>query len=460
MEQRAVETNNPLGYKPIPSLLFSMALPAVIANLFNAIYNIVDQVFIGHTIGYLGNAATNIAYPLTTLSTAIGFMLGVGAAAGYNLNLGNRKQDQAKKIVGTAVSSMIICGVVLCILVAIFLKPLMIAFGATEEILPYVMTYAGITLIGFPFLLISTGGSPLIRGDGNAKYAMACVLTGTVINIVLDYTFIYICGWGIAGAAWATVIGQVISAVMMLVYFPRFKHVHFEAHDFIPRWDLFILVCKLGFASFAYLMSMLITQIVLNNLLKKYGDLSAYGSAVAIAIAGIMTKINMIFTAVVTGIVQGSQPIISFNYGAKKYRRVRDTTRLLLISTTAVSVIVFALMELFPTQIIGFFGEGSPEYFAFGTIYVRAFCAVLFLNGIQVSCATFFPSIGKAWKGSVISLSKQLGLLVPLLLILSFAFGINGIVAAAPIADLLAFLIAFGFLLFEMRQMPKEDMTV
>ena len=168
----------------------------------------------------------------------------------------------------------------------------------------------------------------------------------------------------------------------------------------------------------------------------------------------------MIFTAVVTGIVQGSQPIISFNYGAKKYRRVRDTTRLLLISTTAVSVVVFALMELFPTQIIGFFGEGSPEYFAFGTIYVRAFCAVLFLNGIQVSCATFFPSIGKAWKGSVISLSKQLGLLVPLLLILSFAFGINGIVAAAPIADLLAFLIAFGFLLFEMRQMPKEDMAV
>ena len=448
---------NPMGTRAIKPLLLSLAIPAVISNLFNAIYNIVDQIFIGNVVGYLGNAATNIAYPLTTLSMAIGFMLGIGGAAGFNLNLGGKREEEAKDIDGSAAASMLILGVLICILVKIFLRPLMIAFGATEEILPYAMEYASIIAYGIPFLVFSTGANPLVRGDGNAKYASASIITGAIVNIVLDYTFMFIFKWGIAGAAWATVIGQVVSAVMLLLYFPRFRTVTFEKKNFIPQWKYFVLVCKLGFASFAFLASSLVVQVVLNNLLKKYGAQSIYGSEITIAVAGIMMKINAIFTAVVTGIVQGSQPIISFNYGARKYTRVRETIHLVILWTTVFSVIVWILLELFPTQIMSVFGEGSKEYFDFARIYVRAFCAAMFLNGTQTACTMFFPSMGMASKGSVISLSKQLGFMVPLLFILSHFLGLNGIVMATPLTDVLAFTVAVAFLVNEMKHMPKTD---
>ena len=457
MPNHTVAIENPIGSRAVRPLLLSMAIPAVISNLFNAVYNIVDQIFIGNVVGFLGNAATNIAYPLTTLAMAIGFMIGIGAAAGFNLNLGAKRQDVARAIDGTAVVSMVILGVLISILVSAFLRPLMLAFGATDEILPYAMDYSRIVSLGLPFLLFSTGANPLVRGDGNAKYAMASIISGAVLNVVLDYLFMFVFRWGIAGAAWATVIGQAVSAVLLLLYFPRFRNVKFEKKDFVPRWDHFKLICKLGFASFAFMASSLIVQVVLNNLLKKYGDLSIYGSGIAIAVAGIMQKINAIFVAVITGIVQGSQPIVSFNYGAKKYTRVRETVRLLLFWTTGFSVIVFLLLECFPRQIMSVFGEGSTEYFEFATLYVRAFAAALFLNGTQTSCTMFFPSIGKAWKGSVISLSKQLGILVPLLLILSSLMGLTGIVIATPVTDVLSFLIAAAFLYHEMKLMPEQD---
>ena len=449
-----------MGTREIKPLLLSMAIPAIISNLFNAIYNIVDQIFIGNLVGYLGNAATNVAYPLTTLAMAIGFMIGIGGAAGFNLNLGAKREDVAKDIDGTSVSSMAICGIITCILVEIFLRPLMIAFGATEDILPYAMDYSRIVALGIPFLMFSTGANPLVRGDGNAKYASASIIVGACINLVLDFTFMFIFGWGIKGAAWATVIGQVVSAVMLLVYFRHFRTVTFEKKNFIPQWKYFTLVCKLGFASFAFMASSLIVQVSVNNLLRKYGAMSVYGSEITIAVAGIMLKLNAIFTAVITGIVQGSQPIISFNYGAKKYARVRETIHLVLIYTTAFAFIACLLMELFPVQIMSAFGEGSPEYFEFAKLYVRAFCAVMFLNGTQTACTMFFPSMGKAWKGSVISLSKQLGFMVPLLFILSHFFGLNGIVWATPITDVLAFIVAVTFLIFDLKNMPKEDQVL
>lgn len=457
MEKEIVTEQNPLGTRPIPQMLLSLAVPAVIANLVNAVYNIVDQIFIGNKIGYLGNAATNIAFPLTTICLAIGLMFGLGSAAGFNLNLGKKEPGEAKGIAGTAFTSLLICGVVICILVRIFLRPLMLTFGATEDILSYAMEYSGITSFGIPFLLFSTGTNPLVRGDGNARYSMISIIVGAVLNIILDYTFMYVFDWGIAGAAWATVIGQIVSAVLLMLYFPRFRHVKFEAADFVPRWRHILQICKLGFASFAFQSSTLVVQVVLNNLLRTYGAQSVYGSEITIAVAGIMQKINAIFIAVVIGVVQGAQPICSYNYGAKKYLRVRETVRLLLISTTVLSTVLFILIQCFPRQIMGLFGEGTEEYFKFATIYARGFSAVMFLNGTQTSCTTFFPSIGKAWKGSVISLSKQLVLLVPLLIVLARHLGVNGIVIATPISDALAFLIAALFLYFEMKHMPKEN---
>ena len=318
MEKAIVKEQNPLGTRPIPQMLLSLAVPAVIANLVNAVYNIVDQIFIGNKIGYLGNAATNVAFPLTTICMAIGLMVGLGAAAGFNLNLGKKKPEEAKGIAGTAFTSLLLCGILICILVRLFLQPLMVAFGATEDILSYAMEYSGITSFGIPFLLFSTGTNPLVRGDGNARYSMTAVITGAILNIILDYTFMYVFGWGIAGAAWATVIGQIVSAVLLMLYFPKFQHVKFEAGDFLPKGKYIMQICRLGFSSFAFQSSTLVVQVVLNNLLRTYGAQSVYGSEITIAVAGIMQKINTIFVAVVIGVVQGSQPICSFNYGAGK----------------------------------------------------------------------------------------------------------------------------------------------
>lgn len=457
MNKEIAFEKNPLGTRPIPQLLLSLAVPAVIANLVNSVYNIVDQIFIGNKIGYLANAATNVAFPLTTICMTIGLMVGIGSAAAFNLKLGRKEIDDAKGIAGTAVSTLLICGLLICFFVRLFLQPLMMAFGGTEDILSYAMEYAGITSFGIPFLLFSTGTNPLVRADGNAKYSMLAVVTGAVINIILDAVFMYVFDWGVAGAAWATVIGQIVSAILLVLYFPKFRTVKFEAKDFIPRGKYLLLICKLGFASFIFQSSMLVVQVVLNNLLRTYGAQSVYGSEITIAVAGIMQKINAVFVSVVIGVVQGSQPICSFNYGAKRYKRVRETVRLLLISTTALSTVIFILIQCFPKQIMGMFGEGTEAYFEFATMYARGFTAVMFLNGIQTSCTTFFPSIGKAWKGAVVSLSKQLLLLVPLLILFSHLFGIDGIIYATPASDALAFVIAASLLYYEMKHMPKED---
>ena len=282
MEKEIVKEQNPLGTRPIPQMLLSLAVPAVIANLVNAVYNIVDQIFIGNKIGYLGNAATNVAFPLTTICMAIGLMVGLGSAAGFNLNLGKKKPEEAKGIAGTAFTSLLLCGILICILVRLFLQPLMVAFGATEDILSYAMEYSGITSFGMPFLLFSTGTNPLVRGDGNARYSMAAVITGAILNIILDYTFMYVFSWGIAGAAWATVIGQIVSAVLLMLYFPKFQHVKFKTGDFLPKGKYIIQICRLGFSSFAFQSSTLVVQVVLNNLLRTYGSQSVYGCFLAI----------------------------------------------------------------------------------------------------------------------------------------------------------------------------------
>ena len=447
-------SENPLGTRPIPGLLLSLAVPSVIANLVNALYNVVDQIFIGHVVGYLGNAATNIAFPITTVCLAIGLMTGLGSAAGFNLTLGARRPEEARAIAGTAFSSLLICGAAICILIRLSLRPLMSAFGATENILSYAMEYSSITSLGVPFLLFSIGTNPIVRGDGSPKYSMFSLVTGALLNIVLDAFFMLVLDMGIAGAAWATVVSQAVSACMLALYFRRFRNVRFSAKDFIPRWKCVRRIVSLGFASFIFQSSMVVVQVTVNNLLRIYGALSIYGSDVTIAVAGILAKINTIFLAVVIGVVQGAQPICSFNYGAEKYGRVKAAVRLLLKVTGMISVAAFILIQSFPRHIISLFGDGSEEYFAFAALYARSFMACIFLNGMQISASTFFPSIGKAGKGAVISLSKQLVILLPILFLFSHFWGLYGIIFAAPATDLLTFILASCFLHRELKSMP------
>ena len=453
--QEEIKELNPLGYKSVGKLLKSLAIPAIIANLVNALYNVVDQIFIGQGIGYLGNAATNIAFPIITMCLAIGLTLGIGGASNFNLELGKGYPEKSKHTAGTAASTLIIIGIILCISVRIFLEPLMISFGATDKILEYSMEYTGITSYGIPFLLFSIGVNPLVRADGNAKYSMIAIVIGAILNTILDPLFMFVYNWGIAGAAWATVISQIISASLLLMYFPRFKSVKFSLNDFIPQLHYLKRIISLGFASFIYQFSNMIVLVTTNNLLKIYGKNSIYGSDIPIAVFGIVMKINVIFIAIVLGLVQGAQPIFGFNYGAKNYHRVRETMRLLLKVTFSIATILFIIFQVFPKQIISLFGEGDKLYFEFAIKYTRIFLAFISLNSIQISIATFFPSIGKAIKGATVSLTKQLIVLFPLLLILPRFFGVEGVIYATPLTDLVAFTVAIIFLINEFKYMPK-----
>ena len=445
------------GTESIPKLLVSLAVPAIIANLVNALYNIVDQIFIGQKIGFLGNAATNVAFPLTTICLAIGLMTGVGAATNFNLELGRKRPKRAKSVAGTAVTMLLLGGIILCILINIFLKPMLTAFGATNQIFDYAIEYTRITSLGIPFLLFSIGANPLVRADGNAFYSMLAIVVGSLVNTILDPLFMFGFDMGMDGAAWATVIGQFVSAVMLALYFFRFKSVKFELRDFKIRIREIGILFALGTSPFIFQCSALVIQIVTNNLLKIYGAKSIYGSEIPIAVAGIVMKINVIFIAIVLGLTQGAQPIAGYNYGARKYTRVREILNLTLKAAFVISIVAFAIFQIFPVQIISVFGSGSELYFKYGTKYMRIFLFFIFLNGIQGAITLFLTSIGRAFQGAVLSLVRQIISLLPLLIILPYFMGVDGIMFAFQIADLVAFIVSVIILKKEMKRIPKKD---
>ena len=352
MENR---NTNPLGTEKIGSLLMKFAIPSIIAMLVSSLYNIVDQFFIGRSVGMLGNAATNVAFPLSITCTALALLCGIGGAANFNLAMGRKEKEKAVSFAGGAIGMMLLAGLVLTIVVALFLKPMMIAFGATDIVLDYALTYTGITSLGFPFLIVTTGGSNLIRADGSPKYSMICTLTGAIINTILDPLFIFTFDMGMAGAAWATIIGQVVSGIMVLGYLTRFKTVHIPLKSLLASKASWIPILTLGIAPFFNQVAMMVVQIVMNNTLTYYGGQSSYGSEIPMACAGIISKVGMIFFAIVIGISQGIQPIISFNYGAGNGKRVKETYKKALTAAIIISTVAFLLFQFFPREIISIF---------------------------------------------------------------------------------------------------------
>lgn len=449
---------NPLGVKPIGGLLRQFAIPSVIAMLVSALYNLVDQIFIGHGVGVLGNAATNVAFPLTTICIATALLLGTGGAANFSLALGSGNQKRAARMAGSAIALMIASGVVICILVRIFLKPLILCFGATAEVLPYAMTYTGITALGIPFLILSSGMSNLIRADGSPHYSMGCMLVGAVINTILDPVLIFGFGMGMAGAALATIIGQIVSGLAALYYARHFKTIRLTRACFRPKPVYAANIAALGMAGCVNQLAMLCVQIALNNTLTYYGAQSVYGAEIPLACAGIIIKVNMISFSFVLGIAQASQPIIGFNYGAKQYGRVRQTYKLAATAATVISCVAFVCFQLFPRQIISAFGSGTEEYFLFAERFFRIFLFFTFLNGIQPVTANFFTSIGKATRGVLLSLTRQILFLLPLILLLPRVFGgVDGVMYAGPVADFAAFALAAVLVFFEMKTLKKQE---
>ena len=454
-ETNISQEQNPLGTAPVGGLIGKFAIPAIISMLVSALYNIVDQIFIGQGVGMLGNAATNVAFPVTTIATALALLLGIGGASNYNLEMGAGREKKASSIAGTALSTLVITGVILAVAVLLFLRPLLSLFGATTDVMPYAVDYLGITAVGLPFYALSIGGNHIVRADRSPTYSMTCVLTGAIINTILDPLFIFGFGWGIKGAAWATVIGQVVSGILVIIYFGKFRKMYLEMSMLKPSSECLKAIISLGMASCINQIAMAVVQIVLNNILRYYGGLSVYGSDIPIACVGVISKVNQVFMAICIGISQGCQPIWGFNYGAKKYDRVRLAYRYSVTACTVIATIFFLCFQLFPHQIVSIFGTGSDLYFQFAERYLKIFMFMTFANGIQPMSSGFFTSIGKAKLGIVMSLTRRVLFLLPLIVVFSLIMGIDGVMYAGPIADAAALSLAILFARRELVAMKK-----
>lgn len=453
-------TKNPLGYVPVKKLLLKFAVPSIIAMLVGALYNIVDQFFIGRSVGTLGNAATNIVFPLSTSCVALSLLLGIGGASTFNLAMGAKEEKKAAYYIGNAATLLFSSGVILCIIVQLFNVPMLKAFGAPDNIMEYAKTYSSLTAFGFPFLIFATGGGHLIRADGNPKYTMICNLAGAIINTILDPILIFGLDMGMTGAAIATIIGQICSGVLTFKYFLNYKTVCLQLKHLKPRMKYINKIISLGASPFFNQIAMMIVQIVMNNSLTYYGALSIYGESIPLACSGIINKVNMLFFSIIIGIAQGLQPIVSFNYGAKQYNRVREAYFLAMKHGFTISVIGFVIFQSIPKQIIALFGSGSEMYFDFAASYFRIFLFFTFLNFIQPLLSNFFTAIGKPIKGIILSLTRQIIFLLPLILILPLFIGIDGIMYAGPIADFMAAGTGLILAYFELKNMNKLELDL
>ncbi len=451
---------NPLGYEKISKLLKEFALPSITATLVSSLYNIVDQIFIGQGVGYLGNAATNVSYPLSTICLAIALLIGIGSASRFSICLGSKDYHKAAVIVGNGVLLMLFAGIIYLIIGESLLPLLLKIFGATDEVLPYAKQYSGITLLGMPLLIMTNGISNLIRADGSPKYSMVCMVIGAIANTILDPIFIFIFQWGVFGAALATVIGQILSFLLAIRYLWHFQTIRLTKSCFHLNIRDNIKTLYMGTSSCVNQIAITFVQIVLNNSLTYYGALSIYGKDIPLAACGIVMKTNAILLSIIVGISQGVQPIIGYNFGAKKYKRLKQAYLLALKWNFVVSAIGFCLFQIFPEQIISIFGKGDKLYEEFSVLFMRTFLFMVLVNGVQLLSSNFFTAIGKALKGLLLSLTRQVFFLIPLILLLPLYFGIFGVLLAGPIADFIAFVVSVLFMRKEFKQLNLQGDSI
>lgn len=454
---KAVNTdNNPLGQLPVGKLLLQFAIPSIISTLVGSLYNMVDQVFIGQRIGYLGNAATTVAYPLTFLCGALTLLFSNGSAVNFNILNGKGKKEEAMTFAGNGLVMIALEGLILGVTVALFTPWFVNLFGATEEVFPYALTYMRIIAIGVPFLALTAGGTLLVRSDGSPRYALICSMAGVALNFILDYLFLFPLNMGIKGAALATILGQILSAVMVIGYMFHFKTGRFEKHHFLISRENIRQIVLIGAAPSINQAAMMVMNLVLNSSLRRYGALSPYGASETLAAAGVVTKVNFLFYSTIIGCGIGGQPILGFNYGAKKYRRVTDTYFVTLRYALIVGFIETVCFWLFPHQILRLFGSGAGGYEAFALRYMHVFMLLVILSGIPPISMHVMTSIGKGNRGVLISLSKQITLIV-LLLFLPVLFGIDGVLYAGPSADIIAAIMSFLVLKPEFQRMWQNN---
>lgn len=442
LQTRTHSTQHPLATEPVGRLIAKYAVPCIISLVVNGLYNIVDQVFIGNGVGYLGNSATNVVFPLTVLCVALGVLFGDGAATYLSLKLGANRPGDAKRATAGAILLSVVVSIVLVAITAVFLKPIVYLFGCTETVEPYALGYGSIVMVGFPFVLISTTLNSIIRADGSPRFAMASLVVGAVFNTVMDPVFIFVFHWGVQGAAIATVIGQFLSFVISLAYLPRWKSIRLTRSDYRLDFRYARAVLPLGVSSFINQMATVVMTAVINNLLAFYGASSVYGAEIPLAVMGITLKVNQIFLFIIVGIATGAQPTLGFNRGCGRIDRVLKAFRICVVSALIVSSLAFVVFQLFPMVIVSLFGAESDLYNLFAVKSLRIFLLLCIPTGFQTVASIFVQSVEKPLQAMLLSLSRQIIFLIPIAILLPRAMGIDGVLWAGPAADALAFFLA------------------
>lgn len=454
-----------LGKEKISKLLLAFAIPCVISMLINSIYNIVDQIFIGKGVGTLGNAATNVIFPLVIIFNALAGLIGNGAAANLSLKLGENDKKLAAKSIGQAISMSVIVSVLVSVIAYIFLPQLVYIFGCTDSVYNYAIDYGKIIILGAPFMLIYSALSNIIRADGSPKYSMIMLVIGAVINIILDPIFIFGFNMGVKGGAIATVIGQAVSFLIAIIYIGKIKSVKLTKDDFKLDKNIFRIL-SLGLSSFITQATILILFIFMNNIMTKLGANTKFGADIPLSVYGVISKINSLYISTVLGISIGSQPIIGFNYGAGNELRVKETIKKVLIVNFIIGIIFNIIFVLFPKQIAGIFISSSDEsydlFMEFATLMCHSFLLVMALNALEMTTSIVIQSVGHVWKATAVSFIRQIILLIPISLILAFAFnkGIYGVLYAGCISDVLCFISTIFILKSEYKKLGTKQEKV
>lgn len=437
------EDNIFLGTEKISSLLFKFSIPCILSLLISSLYNIVDQIFVGNSsVGYLGNAATTIVFPITIIVVAFAWCFGDGVAAYLSLSQGRGDTKTIDKAIGGSVLISLFLSILFMILGFIFMDNLLYGFGASDVTIPLARDYFKIILIGVPFYMLANSVNSVIRADGSPKFSMATTLVGAITNIILDPIFIFVFDMGIKGAAIATIIGQFLSFVLSVIYFTRTKTFKISISSFKIDFNIISNVLKLGISTFITQMSIVVISLVCNISLAKYGAQSKYGADIPIATIGICMKVFSIVINIVVGLILGAQPIIGYNYGARNYERVKKTFKLVFIISLIVGIISTLIFELWPTVVIKMFGTSDNLYMEFAILTFRIFLMFVTFTCLIKMISIFFQAVGEPVKATIVSLSRDIVFFVPLVIILPKFMGVTGPLIAAPVADILGIIVS------------------
>ena len=454
------KTRSPLETEPLSRLLLRYSVPTTLTLMVNYLYNVVDQIFVGQGVGITGMAAVNVAFPVSILVNAIALLLGDGCAANVSLCLGRKDRETADRIFGHAVTWIITSGIVMALVCGIFTPQIIKLFGSTDTAYEESTAYLRSIACGIPFQLLCPAFTAMIRADGSPKYTMKCMMTGAVINLILDPVFIFGLNMGVVGAGIATVIGEIAAGVLCLLYLRRLQTVHLTREALRPTWVLTQRILKLGFPSMLTQSLTALVQIVLNNLMRVYGAASIYGSNIALSVYGMMMKVYQIAHSMFVGVSSAIQPINGYNFGAKNYDRVRKTYRMATRIALIISALWCLIYLLFPHQLAMLFVSDNPLYLDCAAHCFRLYMMAFFLYGVHMTTASFFQGIGKPTCSLLIPLVRQGVLLIPLALLLSRYWGLDGALFAVPIADVLTCVLCVIMAYWEFRGWKKRGWLV